>query len=75
MAVQVSCNGLAGKKAKKGLSRVFSKEMKIFCPTMFRAADSSKMTAAMPVLPSACEGQDSPPPVAAGETDCAPFAG
>ena len=32
MAVQASCNGLAGKKAEKVLSRVFAKKMTIFSP-------------------------------------------
>jgi hypothetical protein len=57
MAVQVPCNGLASKMAENNLSRAFLKKNEdFFRPTMLRAADSSKTTAGMPVLPSACEG-------------------
>jgi hypothetical protein len=42
---------------------------------MLLAADSSKMTAAMPVLPSDYEGHDSPTPIVADESGCEPFAG
>jgi hypothetical protein len=71
-AVQRPCRQNGGKQLVKGL---FEKNEYFFRPIMLRAADSSKMTAAMPVLPSDCEGQVSQPPVVAGEPDCAPFAG
>jgi len=66
---------LQAKRLKKPVKGFFKKNEIFFRPTMLRAADSSKMTPAMPVLPSGCEGHDFPPPVVSGEPDCAPFAG